>query len=100
MNIFVDKTRVWHKYKISILVHVSVMSLFTGSLFAIPEGWGISHEIYKSGHYRILAWKSLKAKTHTVQKLNLPSSSNTELRFSAGINQTCDIVQVMVRIID
>lgn len=97
---FADKTRVWYKYKISILV--SVTSLFTGSLFTIPEGWGKSQEIYKSGQYRLFAWKSLKAKTHSVQKLYMPSSANTELRFSTGINynQTYDIVQVMVRIID
>ncbi|XP_076072808.1 uncharacterized protein LOC143044636 [Mytilus galloprovincialis] len=68
-----------------------------GSLFAIPEGWGNSKENFKSGQYRIFAWKSLKAKTKTVQKLSLPSRSNTEIRFHTGINQTCDIVQVMVK---
>lgn len=75
-----------------------IYTTLTGSLFAIPEGWGNSKENFKSGQYRIFAWKSLKAKTKTVQKLSLPSRSNTEIRFHTGINQTCDIVQVMVRI--
>ncbi|XP_071130917.1 uncharacterized protein [Mytilus edulis] len=71
--------------------------LLGGTLFTIPEGWGKTQETYKFGQYRILAWKSLGAKSHTVQKLNLPSSSTTELRFSTPINQNNDIVQVMVK---
>ncbi|CAG2237953.1 unnamed protein product [Mytilus edulis] len=39
----------------------------------------------------------IESKTNIIQKLNLPSSSNTELKFSQTINQNRDIMQVMVK---